>query len=320
MQKKILSLVLGISMLLSSLLPASADTYTTKLQGTNTATMKDGSIISVDSDDFSMEEIEYHIIDSTDGAQSANVYAKIASTYSVTIPKVIVLKGVKGSASTATYKIDVDGDIAGNEYILVEPDYTALLHQGGKSDVNMDITQNLIKYRANNYTESLQSREVKIANTEDVIADGEGEGTVSATLTAGRWTGVFNFNIQLLEEENVETEDFKINILMDWGKNITTEIHYINENNKEEKITFDYAPSDYRLNFEKELKVKKDSTVILYMKDSSGNYEQINYASVFEPKYCKGIKIPSNINNFSISIDNGNIANLSTTNVEYITK
>lgn len=278
MQKKILSLVLGTSMLLSSLLPASADTYTTKLQGTNTATMKDGSIISVDSDDFSMEEVEYHIIDSTDGAQSANVYAKIASTYSVTIPKVIVLKGVKGSASTATYKIDVDGDIAGNEYILVEPDYTALLHQGGKADVNMDITQDLIKYRANNYTKSLQSREVKIANTEDVIADGEGEGTVSATLTAGKWTGVFNFNIKLMQDEDLKNINLNINrdpssgfVLIKHIKADGTTNEY-NTNNSETSFSFNFT-------------AKKGEQIIINFVDIKGNPTTFEVGTEYKNNY-----------------------------------
>lgn len=288
MQKKILSLVLGTSMLLGNLLPASADIYTTKLQGTNTATMKDGSIISVDSDDFSMEEIEYHIIDSTDGAQSANVYAKIASTYSVTIPKVIVLKGVKGSASTATYKIDVDGDIAGNEYILVEPDYTAPLHQGGKADVNMDITQNLIKYRANNYTKSLQSREVKIANTEDVIADGEGEGTVSATLTAGKWTGVFNFNIKLMQDEDLK------NINLDIGRDPSSGFVLI-KHIKADGTTNEYNTNNNKTSFSFNFTAKKGERIIINFVDINGNPATFKVGTEYK-------------NNYTITVGNENIS------------
>jgi len=45
------------------------------------------------------------------------------------------------------------------------------------------------------------------ADSEDAIANGEGTGTVSATLTAGKWQGTFNFDIQLMDDEGHVSEN-----------------------------------------------------------------------------------------------------------------
>ena len=119
--KKLFALVLGAVMVAGAAAPAFADgAFQTKLtDAAGTVTMDDGAIVSVDENGFSEEEVEYTTVDK-DGTNATNVYAVIGSSYQVTIPKTIVLKGNKNAASTATYKVDVDGDIAGNQQDLVE--------------------------------------------------------------------------------------------------------------------------------------------------------------------------------------------------------
>ena len=213
MKKQNLALALGAAMMVAGVAPAFADGFVSGENSTpigivaGTSTMEDGAVVSVDADKNSLEEVEYQEIENEVGTQSATVYAKVGSTFTVTIPKVIVLKGMRGEASTATYKVDVDGDIAGNEYVLVQPDTTFAMKQAGKADVDATVAQELIKYRAYNYTADLANGEAKIAAAEDAIADGEGTGTVSATLTAGKWQGTFDFDIQLMDDEGNVSEN-----------------------------------------------------------------------------------------------------------------
>lgn len=223
MKKTNLSLALGAVMMVAGVAPAFAngnETGSTEqttvsekfVTGTNSTpigtkvgdnyVMDDGAQIALDADKSSLEEVEYHTVENKVGAQSATVYAKVGSSFSVTIPKVIVLKGVRGGVSKASYKVDVDGDIAGNEYVLVKPDATFAMKQAGKADVEATVAQTLVKYRAYNYTADLATGEAKMAaDAADAIAAGEGEGTVSATLTAGKWQGAFNFDIELVVED-----------------------------------------------------------------------------------------------------------------------
>ena len=197
--KKLFALVLGAVMVAGAAAPAFADgAFQTKL--TN-------AVVSVDENGFSEEEVEYQNSEEEDYSTATNVYAVIGSTYQVTIPKTIVLKGTKNAASTATYKVDVDGDIAGNQYVRVQPDATFAMTQAGKADVQATVSQELVKYRASNYSADLVTGEAKMAvDNDDVIADGEGTGTVSATLTAGRWAGTFNFDISLITEGATATD------------------------------------------------------------------------------------------------------------------
>ncbi len=199
--KKLFALVLGAALIAGAAAPAFADGgFQTKF-GDPTTTMDDGAVVAVDSEGFSREEVEYQSSEDEDYSTSTNVYAVIGSTYQVTIPKTIVLKGNKGAASTAEYKVDVDGDIAGNQYVLVQPNATFAMKQAGKADVEATVAQELVKYRASNYLTATVAGETKMAeNNADVIANGEGTGTVSATLTAGRWAGTFNFDISLVTD------------------------------------------------------------------------------------------------------------------------
>ena len=112
------------------------------------------------------------------GTKQTTVTYTQDSSFTVTIPKTIVLD----TSKEATYDVKVQGDIKGNEAITVTPDSTVAMKDAkGKSDVTATITQTKTEFNAEAVNQ----------------ADGASTtGTVSAPdLTAGSWTGALNFVI-----------------------------------------------------------------------------------------------------------------------------
>lgn len=102
--------------------------------------------------------------------------ATIASRFSVRLPKTITLDGSKKSAS---YKVTCEGDFPGNQKVVAVPDAAVTLSSNDKADVVAPISQDKTEWL---YNES----------------NVEGNGSVNAAgITAGDWSGVFNFNISL---------------------------------------------------------------------------------------------------------------------------
>lgn len=120
------------------------------------------------------------------GSNSATLTYEQASVFTVTIPKAITLGGDK----SAVYDVKVKGDIAGNETVTVTPDATVVLQDAnGKSNVTGQITQTKVEF------------------TSDEIVSDDGSvtgGNIAAEdLTAGNWSGTFNFTIGLESGEQV---------------------------------------------------------------------------------------------------------------------
>ena len=115
-----------------------------------------------------------------------NVFATISDEYKVTIPKTIVISGKTGEAQ---YCVKAEGDIAGIENICIVPDNTVALHSINKEDVIAQISQD------------------KTSWTYDDLGT-QSNGWLKATLTAGKWSGNFNFNIYVENnEENINSEE-----------------------------------------------------------------------------------------------------------------
>ena len=116
---------------------------------------------------------------------SVNVSAEIANFYTVTLPKTIKLDP---DTKDSGYSLTVKGDIAGNENITVIPDTTFTMETNGKDNVTANVTQE------------------KTAFTYEEAAANDGKGTTTTgsveagNLTAGTWTGTFNFNVACKEE------------------------------------------------------------------------------------------------------------------------
>lgn len=122
----------------------------------------------------------------TAGSQEATVTYKQESAFTVTIPKEITLSSDK----TASYNVKVQGDISGNETITVTPDATVTLSDAnGKTDVTGNITQAVTSFA------STDVNTVEGAST---------TGSITANdLTAGSWSGQFNFTIAKTKADSV---------------------------------------------------------------------------------------------------------------------
>ena len=114
-------------------------------------------------------------------ANQVEVYATQGSTFTVTIPKTIILDGQKGEGA---YSVDVKGNIGGQDLITVTPDATFLMKQAGKEDVSTAVTQAVTEF---NYAGGVT--EVKDAHQLETGA------IKMASITAGKWAGQFNFAI-----------------------------------------------------------------------------------------------------------------------------
>jgi hypothetical protein len=121
-----------------------------------------------------------------------------SSTYSVIIPKLIVLDGVTKDAG---YTVNVKGDISSDKQVSVAPQ-DALADEAGinfymadqatigtkKADVQADVTQDATVW---------SSAEVCVAD-----AGTTKNGKVEApTITAGSWKGTFSFKIAMQDAE-----------------------------------------------------------------------------------------------------------------------
>ncbi len=158
--------------------------------------------------DYSEESVTYQTSDEEDFSTETSVLAEIGSEYSVTIPKVIVLSGVTKSAN---YYVKVEGDIAGLESVNVVPDDTGDLYSNNKSVQVGTITQDKTSWQYNNFD---------IDANGNVTADG---------ITAGKWSGTFNFNINLASDENTTILEMVLGDLIlppigEWGANQPTAI------------------------------------------------------------------------------------------------
>ena len=103
------------------------------------------------------------------------------STFSVVIPKEIVLEEVTSPVYEEDYTVVVKGDIAGNETVTVTPDGTVDLLQSGKANIKATVDQKVTT-----------ATSAELANNAQKSLD----GTVTATdVTAGSWQGTFMFDI-----------------------------------------------------------------------------------------------------------------------------
>ncbi len=136
----------------------------------------------LDTNGNSIEHIEYQNSQDEDFSNTTNVFAELASEYKITIPKYIVLSG---ASKDAKYYVKVNGDIAGYEQIKVVPDKDFNLHTANKQSEKATINQNKIIWKVSDF-------------------DTDALGSVSApNITAGKWTGTFNFNVNLEDSDKV---------------------------------------------------------------------------------------------------------------------
>lgn len=196
MNKRSLAMGLALAMACSAVVPAMAYTYKNS----------EGKVVSTQ--------------DFTDNQEAANctVYAEVGSSFKVTIPKHIIMDG---STKTGEYKINVTGDIAGDQFVKVVPASSFEMIQPGKDNVTTTIKQETTMFRGANYvpdvdgTTTVKMADAPNAESEDpaeatgyLYADGDAENG-SERLTAGAWNGNFDFAISL--EGGDEPTDVELN-------------------------------------------------------------------------------------------------------------
>ena len=119
-----------------------------------------------------------------------------ASTFSVTIPKTIILNGTKGDINQATYKVSASGNYASDEVINVVPTTSFKMKdsKGLKSELTATVSQPITKF-VNAVT---KDNHTTTKNDTTATKETSTTGTVTVDgLTAGTWNGQFNFNISL---------------------------------------------------------------------------------------------------------------------------
>ena len=151
----------------------------------NTAENMDGKDTTQDKKTVYSGEI------TADSTEEVKVYATQASTFSVKIPKVIILDG---QAGTAKYQVSVKGNINGEEMVSVVPTASFKMSQSGKADITATTTQTVQKF-VNTTLDGTDSSHMNGVKPDAFITT---EGDVSvAGMTAGSWAGTTNFNISL---------------------------------------------------------------------------------------------------------------------------
>lgn len=122
------------------------------------------------------------------------------SSFSVVIPKTIILNGTVGNTNFANYNVTVKGNIASDETINVVPDTNFKMKdiKQIKDDIDANVTQVVTKFV------NAETKSKVYTNAEDTIGisvkdeTGKTVGNIKVDgLTAGSWRGVFNFNINL---------------------------------------------------------------------------------------------------------------------------
>lgn len=116
--------------------------------------------------------------------EEVKVTAVKAADFTITIPKEITMDG---DTKSADYTVNVKGDIAGDQKITVTPDASFNLSEaGGKANVVTNVTQDDVTFLpADIYYGVAKDQPGKTV-----------DGSLAApTLSAGQWSGKFNFTI-----------------------------------------------------------------------------------------------------------------------------
>lgn len=191
--KKVLSCALAACVCLSLTITSfAASGYHDSIASVDSS--DNGTTVGVDADQNKKTEY-YAEITSDTATNTVNVYATQASTFSVVIPKTIILDGAFGAGKSyeGKYEVIVKGNIAGDESVNVVPDASFALQQAGKTDLTASVTQTVQHFR--DTTETVGADTLTGVNLNTPVKT---TGTVAVQgVTAGSWHGTFNFAIDI---------------------------------------------------------------------------------------------------------------------------
>ena len=154
-------------------------------------TMMMGSVLPVCAATTDYDPISQTEVGEAGTSRDTEVLYELGSTFSVVIPKRIVLDA---TSKDSNYAVRVYGDISSDKKVTVAPQDALTEIEGinfymkdqatkgtKKADVQADVTQDVVDW-----------------TSAEVTADTSKDGNVAApTITAGNWKGTFNFNIAL---------------------------------------------------------------------------------------------------------------------------
>lgn len=149
----------------------------------------------------------------TSDTKSCDVEASVGSSFCVTIPKKITLGSTGDAKGKGVYSIIVDADLSGTEQVTVVPAAKAegfvLKEAGGKADIDYTVSQTYTIFIASGSTttgsaaEKYLSADAIEGYTTVNCETAKVEGTIVASqISAGSWSGAFDFNIAMAEKQN----------------------------------------------------------------------------------------------------------------------
>ena len=142
-----------------------------------------GQLTGVDPNYTPEKNSEYEKVN--EGTHAADVYVSQGSTYTVTLPKTIVLDGTADTSKKnydGEYSIKAEGNISGDQIVRVVPlSDTMTLKQKNKNDIEATINQERVQF-----------------TSDEVMAGTSFNGTIETKdLSAGSWSGQTVFGISL---------------------------------------------------------------------------------------------------------------------------
>lgn len=186
--KKIFSFIMAIVILATLSMTAFAANDLTNSVGSVATDSEAVQVIGNDATQGKVSEYEVAVDGSTatseTNTKSVDVYATQGSTYSVKIPKTIVLDGTTGNAA---YRVSVKGNISGNQTVKVIPDSTFVLSEVATANAKSDITAVVTQAKTAWTTSELSDSTWATQNA----------SIAASPMSAGSWHGTFGFTVSI---------------------------------------------------------------------------------------------------------------------------
>lgn len=186
--KKIFSIIMAIVILATFSMTAFAANDLTNSVGSVATDSEAVQVIGNDATQGKVSEYEVAVDNSAatseTNTKSVDVYATQGSTYSVKIPKTIILDGSTGNGA---YRVSVKGNISGNQTVKVIPDSTFVLSEvatvNAKSDITAVVTQSKTAWTTSELSDSTWAT--------------QNASIAVSPMSAGSWHGTFGFTVSI---------------------------------------------------------------------------------------------------------------------------
>ena len=138
-------------------------------------------------------ESQYYVtMENVAGDQYCSLSVTKGASFSLVIPKKIILSGDNGEENSASYSVTVIADISGTDSIHVIPEESFTLSQIGKPDRIATVLQDMTSFGLG----------TGVMTEEELLLGYTTNGSVSSQgLSAGTWNGSFMFYVSFSEME-----------------------------------------------------------------------------------------------------------------------